>query len=108
MAMFIGTLPEIHRHVFMIDKGFSTRKSQHSIVSEVCPGTEHLHLIVVFDTTSPPFIGTPCDITYCLTNQIVFHQPLTIGYCKDTKKIDLSLLFCEIISFTRLANWTLS
>lgn len=78
MTVFVGTFPEVHRHIEFVDKGFCAGKGQHGIVCEVCPGAEHLHLIIVFNAVAFAFVCTSRYITYCLANQIILHNLLVI------------------------------
>ena len=73
MTMFVGTLPQVHGHVQMVDKRLCTRERQHRVVSKACSAAEQLHLTVVLDAVRPTLIGTTCNISYGLTHQIILH-----------------------------------
>ena len=74
MSMFVGTLPEVHRHIEAVDKGFGTSKGEYSIVGEMGSGTEQLHLIIIFYPVASPLVGAASNITNSFAYQVVIHH----------------------------------
>jgi hypothetical protein len=86
ITMFVGTFPEIHRHIKIVDECFCASESEYGIVGEVCSGAEHLHLIIIFYAVTSSFVSASRYITYCLAYQIILHTHLTFTCCKDNQK----------------------
>ena len=74
VALLVGTLPEVHRHVEMVYECLCAGKGEYGVVSEACPRAEHLHLVIVLDAVCLALVDAACYVSDSLANQVIPHM----------------------------------